>query len=390
LVAVLVAIACGSSSGAPSGSDGGGAGEATSSTGGASGEAGASLGGETSGGASSGGGETSAGASSGGETDGGTGAGGEPSGGASAGSQTSGGVDSSGGSKQAGPCEAGTSYPEPALDGSPTRVYSATGNGLFEGVLWLGRGVLFFSDIGFNADPNPSTLRELTPPDTVQAFLPDSGTNGLALDPNGEVLACAHDVQGIVRIDPVTADKTVWVDQYQGNSFNSPNDLTVRSDGTVYFSDPDYQLGSRQSETGITGLYRVTPAGEVSVIDDTLPNPNGVALSPDQTVLYVGDEDGNVWRYSVAADGTVSNRQSFATIDFPDGVGVDCAGNLYVADHQQGAVRVFAPDGSALGSINVAPSVTNIAFGGSDHQTLYISAGMAIYTFNMNLPGYPY
>jgi gluconolactonase len=324
---------------------------------------------------------------------GGTGATGPVGGNGSGGdSGTGGGTGVGGGGAGAGPSGfcSGSSYPAPDLSGTPSAVHSGSGSGLFEGVLWLERGVLLFSDMSFTADVPPSTIHALTPPGSVQTFLADAGTNGLGLAPDGTVLGCAHDVQGIVRIDPVTGARTTWVDNYQGNSFNSPNDIAVRGDGTVYFSDPNWQLGSRPSETGMTGVYRVASSGEVSLVDGDRGNPNGVALSPDQATLYVGEENGTVSSYSVAADGTTGSPQTFANVPGADGMGVDCAGNLYVAAHSEGSVHVLSPSGASLGTIAVASAVTNLAFGGANHQTLYISAGKTIYSLPMNLPGYPY
>ena len=410
----LGAVACGQSTDGPatepsggtaSGATGGETGGVAETTGGAGtagvGGAGATDpvgGGGTTGGAAPTGGVAATGGSSltggvetGGAATGGTGVGGSDTGGTDTGGAATGGTVPTGGAPTEGPCSPGVDYPVPDLSVTATAVHSATGSGLFEGVLWLERGELLFSDMSFTADVPPSTIQALVPPSSVQTFLADAGTNGLALAPDGTVLGCAHDVQGIVRIDPDSRERTIWVDAYQGNSFNSPNDIAVRSDGTTYFSDPDWQLGSRVSETGMTGVYRVSPDATVSLVDGSLTNPNGVALSPDQTSLYVGEEPGTIWRYAVTADGDVEDREAFASgIDFPDGMGIDCAGNLYVADHQVGVVRVYAADGTSLGSIDVAPSVTNLAFGGDDRTTLYVSAGKTIYSVPMNLPGYPY
>ncbi len=309
-----------------------------------------------------------------------TGAGGSGAGSASGGA----------GSGSGGICDPAASYPAPDLSGRPTAVYSGSGSGLFEGALWLDRGVLLFSDMSFTADVPPSSILTLTPPDSVDTFLANSGTNGLGLAPDGTVLGCAHDVQGLVRIYWPSGTRTTWVDSYEGQAFNSPNDIAVRADGTVYFSDPDWQRGSRPSETGMTGVYRVTPAGAVSLVDGSRGNPNGVALSPDQTTLYVGEEDGTISRYPVSSDGSTGDRQTLANVPGADGMGVDCAGNLYVAAHNAGAVHVLSPSGTLLGTIDVAPSVTNLAFGGSDRTTLYITAGKTVYSLAMNLPGYPF
>jgi len=298
------------------------------------------------------------------------------------------------GGKSGGICPGGT-YPAPTL-GTPTRAYSVTGNGQFEGTVWdASASVLFFSNMstGSTNPVVPSQVQQLTLPGKVDTPVTDSGTNGLALDVDGSLLGCSHKVQGIVRIDPAAGTvSTLFNTDSNGKHFNSPNDLTVRSDGTIYFTDPDYQLGSsRTSETGLKGVYRVTPSRQVSLVDGTFGEPNGVALSPDEGTLYVADMTANAIRkFTVASDGSTSNRQNFATVTNPDGVAVDCAGNLYWVSNSAGKVIVLSPGGSQLGSITVATGTTNVAFGGTDRKTLYISAGMAIYSLALNVPGYPY
>jgi gluconolactonase len=190
-------------------------------------------------------------------------------------------------------------------------------------------------------------------------------------------------------VDYAGAKLTTVVEDYDGKKFNSPNDLVLRSDGTIYFTDPDYQLGNRTSETGKKGVYRVSPSGTVSVVDDTFGEPNGITLSPDETVLYVADYARNAIRtFSVAADGGTSGRKEFATVSSPDGFAVDCLGNLYVASGSPGTIEVYSPAGGKLGSVTVAASTSNAAFGGVDGKTLYITAGKALYSLDMNLPGY--
>jgi gluconolactonase len=214
-------------------------------------------------------------------------------------------------------------------------------------------------------------MLKLTPPSTVATYLADAGVNGMAVDGKGVVYAASHKVQGIVKL-------------------NSPNDLVLRSDGTIFFTDPDFQLGNRTSETGKKGVYRASPTGTVSLVDDTFAEPNGITLSPDESMLYVADYNGGVVRtFSVAADGSTSGRKDFATVKSPDGFGMDCLGNLYVASGT-GTIQVYAPSGSQLGSITVAASLSNLAFGGADGKTLYATAGKALYSVAMNLPGYYY
>jgi gluconolactonase len=303
---------------------------------------------------------------------------------------------SSGATRVAGACQAGGSYPAPALAGTPKLIAkdtsSSSSNGTYEGPVWLAASSeLLFSNITFTNPINPSQMLKLTFPSNVAVYIDDSGTNGMAIDGDGAVFACSHKVQGIVKLDYAGAALATVVDTYNGKHFNSPNDLVIRSDGTIYFTDPNYQLGNRTSETGKKGVYQVSPSGTVSVVDDTFNQPNGIALSPDESVLYVADYAGNAVRtFAVAADGSTSGRKDFASVKSPDGFGMDCLGNLYVASGSPGTVEVYSPSASKLGSVTVAASTSNVAFGGSDGKTLYITAGKALYSLDMNLPGYYY
>jgi gluconolactonase len=306
---------------------------------------------------------------------------------------TDGPTNSGAGGRPGWACQAGAQYPAPALTGTPKQINksSESSSGTYEGPVWLkDASVLLMSNITFTSPINPSQMLKLTPPSTVETFLQDAGTNGMAVDKNGVVFACSHKVQGIVKVDVAGAALTTVVATIGGKKFNSPNDLVLRSDGTIYFTDPDYQLGNRTSETGKKGVYRVDPAGTVTLVDDTFSMPNGITLSPDEKVLYVADNNASVLRtFNVATDGSTSGRKDFAQVNNPDGIGMDCAGNLYVASNSAGIIQVFAPSGSKLGSMTVASSLSNIAFGGSEGKTLYATAGKALYSLDMNLPGYP-
>jgi gluconolactonase len=365
----------------------------TLNTGGTTGGGGATSSGgtaRTGGNSSAGGSRATGGATgSGGATGAGGGSGGAP--GSGGGTGTGG---SSGATRVGGACQAQAAYPAPVLTGTPKLVSKASGSssGTYEGPVWLAASsVLLFSDVTFTTPINPAQMLKLIPPSTVATYLADSGTNGMAVDSSGVAYACSHQVQGIVKLDYAGATLTTLVSTYNGKHFNSPNDLVIRSDGTIYFTDPDYQLGNRTSETGKKGIYRVTPAGAVSVVDDTFNEPNGITLSPDETVLYVADYAGNVVRaFAVAADGSTSGRKDFASVKSPDGFGMDCLGNLYVASGSPGTIEVYSPAGGKLGSVTVTASTSNLAFGGSDGRTLYITSGKALYSLDLNLPGYYY
>jgi gluconolactonase len=191
----------------------------------------------------------------------------------------------------------------------------------------------------------------------------------------------------------------------------------VRSDGTIYFSDPTWQFDdvwSGAPEEGTMKVWAIDPEGAVTLVDSTLTQPNGVSLSPDEKWLYVAHVNpdalagggwngkGKVRRYAVAADGSTSNPETFVDVEgsWPDGMTLDCAGNLYVATNR--GVEVYGADKSPLGTITVGPDfgATNVAFGGANRKTLFITAERGdddptkriygVYSIEGNVPGLPY
>ena len=299
-----------------------------------------------------------------------------------------------------GVCPAGTPS-EPPL---PAATLSATrgpgGFSFLEGPVWIAApGHLLVSDLGPATGAQqvqPSTIHRLAPPVPAETFVAASGSNGLALSPDGQqIVAATHDNRTVSAFRLSDGARTVVAADYQGRAFNSPNDVAVRADGLVYFTDPDFQRGRRADAMGgRTGVFRVMN-GQVTLVDDTVRQPNGIALSPDGRTLYVGAYGENrIYSYAVQPDGGTSGRSVFATVGSPDGVTVDCAGNVYWVSHTEGRVHVFSPAGTELGTISSGPEATNAAFGGSDRRTLYITAGRTgdygIYSIPLGVPGYPY
>jgi len=281
-----------------------------------------------------------------------------------------------------------------------TRTASRVGTEQFdfiEGPVWIDAlGVLLFSDMNFgggNTQGPPSRIRRLQPPATFDVLVESANSNGLALTLDGKVIAATHDTQSLSLFDPASGARTKLDVKFDGKRFYSPNDLTVRSDGTVYFSDPDWQLGDRSAEIGKMGVYRVSPPVDTAgphaaiLVDDTLDKPNGVLLSPDEQTLYVGSSGSELWKFPVNADGSLGGRTKFADVGASDGMGIDCAGNVYVASE---TVEVFAPSGTKLGEITTNGSPSNVAFGGTDHKTLYITSGSALFSIELMVPGFPY
>ncbi|MDD9936209.1 MAG: SMP-30/gluconolactonase/LRE family protein, partial [Myxococcales bacterium] len=259
-----------------------------------------------------------------------------------------------------------------------------------EGPVWVdARGSLFFSDFQIGrADLNfTGRIVEYVPRGGCTTFLDDFGSNGLGLHSDGRVLACRHDDQTVSALDPASGELEVLVSDLDGTAFSSPNDVTMRSDGNLYFTDPAWQVGDRP-ELLPQRAYRRDPSGTVHVIDD-IPRANGITLSPDETRLYVSDQ-GSVRVYDLADDGATGTSASFVSSG-SDGMAVDCAGNLYITTG--GEVRVFAPDGQALGAITLpggADGTTNVAFGGADRLTLYITGPSALYAVGLAIPGWPF
>ena len=189
-----------------------------------------------------------------------------------------------------------------SLPGRPVRGQSGAANGraqlvregftYVEGPVWVAElGALFFSEINMQAQNAPplngpkAKIQRLTPPGAFEVFVENSETNGLGLHSDGNLIACTHDTRSISVFDFGTKARREVAGSYMGKRFSSPNDVVVRSDGNVYFTDPDFQLSGGRPELP-TAAYRVSPSGAVSLIG-TLETPNGVALSPDESVLYV-------------------------------------------------------------------------------------------------------
>ena len=254
-----------------------------------------------------------------------------------------------------------------------------------EGPVWDATlGALLFTDI--SAD----TIYRLDLPDKRTVFRkPAQQANGLAIDKEGRLLAAE---QGSRRVTRTAADAkvTTIADKWQGKALNSPNDLVVAADGTIYFSDPTYGLGNTPSELGFTGLYRIAPDGTLSLEAKIDGQPNGVALSPDAKTLYVAATTANqLLTFSIGVGGVLSNQQVLHAVDAPDGMAVDQAGNLYIAalDGAKGAVVVLDKLGKKIGTIPLAQQPTNCGFGGADHKTLFITARTALYRVDVPIPG---
>lgn len=260
-----------------------------------------------------------------------------------------------------------------------------------EGPVWL-NGELIFSDVPENvayrwkpgmAKPvvflKPSGL--LTP----QPGFREPGCNGLTRDAQGRLLLCQHGERRVARYE--NGKFTSLADRFEGKRFNSPNDLVVRKNGHIYFTDPSYGLeGINQSplkELPFNGVYRVDPAGKVTLLTKTLTFPNGIAFSTDEKLLYVGVSDSKATRvvvFDVMADGTIANERTFfdaqpllkgADKGLVDGLKIDRDGNVWSSG--PGGILVLSPAGKLLGRLNTGQATANCNWG-EDGSTLYITA----------------
>jgi gluconolactonase len=352
--------------------------------------------GQAGGGTTATGGTTAGGGDSGGTTS----TGGNAMGGMQAGGTTAQGGSTMGGTggmdSGAAPICPGGPYAASPLPENATANPVCSGFSFTEGAVWFADlGKVLFSDFDNGGYPFAGRILEYTPGGDCVEFAPAMDTNGLAISASGNILAARHADQSISEIDLTTKMATPLYGTYMAAPFSSPNDLTLRSDGNIYFTDPAYQQGPRDGQP-VQAAYRVDPEGNVTRI--TIPDgderrPNGITLSPDENTLYIAVvSPSQVLKYDVAGDGSVSNPTQFVDVS-SDGMGVDCAGNLYIT---QGNVQVFSAEGTPLGSIALtgdnggAPDPTNVAFGGPNRTTLFITGAGLFRSVELNIPGYPY
>ncbi|WP_326816118.1 SMP-30/gluconolactonase/LRE family protein [Streptomyces sp. NBC_01763] len=253
---------------------------------------------------------------------------------------------------------------------------------------------LIWSDI-----PNDRILRWDEATGTVGVFRTPAGhSNGNTLDRQGRLVTCE---QGNRRVTRTEADGTVTVlaDRYAGKRLNSPNDSVVRSDGTIWFSDPDFGITSdyeghrAESEIGACNVYRIDPAtGDVHLAADGFAGPNGVILSPDEKRLYVSDSRAaRIQMFDIREDGTLSDGKVFAegrgNVRF-DNIRFDDEGRLWAAALDD-SVHCYHPDGTLIGRLRVPEPVSNIAFGGPKNNRLFITATTSLYSLVMSVTGAP-
>lgn len=265
---------------------------------------------------------------------------------------------------------------------------SREGPGLYEGPVWIG-GALYFSDFGFGPG-FPSRIRKLAADGSVTTVVEDSGSNGLAVDARGNLVVATHKDKALVRHALADGRRTTIASRFGNDVFNSPNDIAIAADGTVYFTDPDYQKAAAPGGQPVTGIYRVGTDGKVTLVDGSRRNPNGIALSPAGDLLYANANDGKLLAYPIRAGVPGPGRVVVDGLDGADGMAVDCHGNVYVTEHGARRLRVFSPAGEQLATIRVDANVTNAAFGGPAGRTLFITGAGALWRVELGAAGLPY
>jgi len=250
-----------------------------------------------------------------------------------------------------------------------------------EGPVWVSeRNELLFSDI-------PASRIYRYKDGQFDVFRhPSNQANGNTLDPLGRLVTCEHETRRVSRTDP---DGTVvaLATHYDGKRLNSPNDVVCRSDGSVYFSDPPYAVKPEQRELDFQGVFRVSADGKaLTLLVRDFIKPNGLAFSPDETILYIVDTElGHVRAFDVNADGSIANSRVFCKVERPDGMRVDIEGYVYVAAMK--SVEVFDSAGNKTGEITLLQRPANLAFGDADRKTLYICARTGLYRVRVKAPG---
>ena len=296
---------------------------------------------------------------------------------------------------------------DPALDAivEPDATLERVAGGFVftEGPVWSGDGSLLFSS------PNTNVIYRWHPSGRVSVFRSKSGytgtdigrfaqpgSNGLTFDPQGRLTICQHGNRRVIRVEP-HGNTTVLAEGFDGRRLNSPNDLVYRSDGTLFFTDPPFGLpggfDDPDKELAFSGVFAVRD-GRVTLVTDELEGPNGLAFSPDERYLYVGNWDSDrkvVMRYELRADCQVTDARVLFDMtaadgeDAIDGLKVDRAGNVYACG--PGGIWIVSPAGEHLGTLRLPEAPHNLAWGDEDARTLYVTALTSVYRIRLGIPG---
>lgn len=273
-----------------------------------------------------------------------------------------------------------------------------TGARWAEGPAWFAAGrYLVFSDI-----PNNRIMRFDETDSSMSVFRqPSNNTNGNTTDRQGRLISCEHQTRRVTRTEH-NGSITVLASHFNGKRFNSPNDVVEKSDGSIWFTDPsygiltDYEGDKSEPELARCDVYRIDPNGTITIVADDFLKPNGLAFSPDESVLYVADTGAshaaggpkNIRQFSVNADGkTLGKSKLFAdcTAGFFDGFRIDEQGHIWTSAFD--GVHCYLPDGNLIGKILIPEIVGNVCFGGAKRNRLFICATTSLYSAYLAVNG---
>jgi len=261
-----------------------------------------------------------------------------------------------------------------------------------EGPVWWAEGhYLLFNDI------NTARRMKYTPGSSPTVAMEKTNeANGMTRDQQGRLVSAEHLSRRVTRYES-DGSLTVIANSFQGKRLLRPNDVIVKSDGSIYFTDPGGNAAPEQWDVTISGVYRVSPdLGSMSLIIDDMVRPNGLAFSPDENTLYVADtRRRHVRAYQMQANGTIAKETSRVFVDLggtepgvPDGIKVDAEGNVYSGG--SGGLYIIDPKGKKLGRIvHGQAATTNVAFGGDDWKTLYFTTASTLFSVNVKIAGVP-
>lgn len=256
-----------------------------------------------------------------------------------------------------------------------------TGFHFLEGPVWSKDGHLIFSDIPANK------ILRFTPGKAIELLRENSGgANGNALDDRGRLVSCEGARRRVTRFNG-KGEVEVLAEKFEGKRLNAPNDVTIRKDGHIFFTDPAFGKDDDAKELSFYGVFHLSPKGELKAIARWPKRPNGIALSPNGHILYVTGSDERVVRaYDVDRQGVATNERILISgiQGVPDGIRTDEKGNLYVACK---GVAIYSPEGKLLRTLEISEGPSNLAFGDADLKTLYVTARTTLYRVRLDVKG---
>ncbi len=270
----------------------------------------------------------------------------------------------------------------PAQDFHDYKVDTLAADNIYaEGPAWSPEGYLIYSDA-----PNDRLMKWVPGQPPVVLRDKSNGAMGNAFDAQGRFYTCETHARRVTRTDKKNRVEVI-AEKWQGKRLNAPNDIVVRKDGQVYFTDPAFGKQQDTRELDFYGVFHVTPKGELELIGKSKTRPNGIALSPNGKVLYVTDSDRRaVIAYDLDKSGAASGERTFISQieGIPDGIKTDEKGNLYIAAH---GVLVYTPEGKRFGSVQLAETPSNLAFGDGDLESLFVTARKCVYRVRLDVKG---